>query len=125
MKRDWDLLRRILLTCEAATPGARIGPDAFEGVDRPTLFQHVKLLDEGGYVDARLMRYLDNTTGGGDFVILGLSWEGHDLLAKMASDTWWAKIKAFAADKGLALTFDVVKALAAPAAKSLLGLEEQ
>ena len=47
-----------------------------------------------------------------------------DLLAKMKSDAWWSKVKKTAADKGLTLTFDVIKTLALPAAKGLLGLDQ-
>ena len=122
MKRDWDLIRQILLACEAADPGQHLSNDAFPDVDGATLFQHVSILSSAGYLDARLMRYMETTDGGGTFIILGMTWDGHDLAAKMASDTWWRKIKKAAADKGIGLTFDVIKALAVPAAKEILGL---
>ena len=121
MKRDWDLIRQILLTCEAAPPSKKLNPGDFGDIDKAALFEHVRLLTDAGYIDARLMPF-HTGQGGGEFVITNLVWDGHDLLAKMKSDTWWAKIKKVSADKGLSLTFDVIKALATPAAKSLLGL---
>ena len=123
MKRDWDLIRQILLTCEAAPPSHRIGSQAFPGLDKATVFEHVRILADEGYVQAKLMPF-STGVGGGEFMISHMAWDGHDLLAKMKSDTWWAKIKTVAAEKGLSLTFDVVKSLALPAAKSLLGLED-
>ena len=87
------------------------------------MFEHVRILADEGYVQAKLMPF-STGDGGGEFMISYMAWDGHDLLAKMKSDTWWAKIKTVAAEKGLSLTFDVVKSLALPAAKALLGLED-
>jgi hypothetical protein len=121
MKRDWDLVRRILLTVEEAAPGAHVMSHQFPDLDNPTLFEHVKVLKNAGYLEAQLLP-LKTGHGGDDFVILGLPWDGHDLLAKMRSDTWWAKIKATAKEKGIEFTFDVVKTLAGPAAAAVLGI---
>lgn len=121
MKRDWDLIRHILLTCEEAPPSKRLNPQDFGTTDKAVLFEHVRMLADAGYLDARLMAFHTGQSGG-EFVILNLLWDGHDLLAKMKSDAWWSKIKKVAADKGLSLTLDVIKAVATPAAKSLLGL---
>ena len=122
MKRDWDLIRQILLACEATPPGQRLNQAAFPGLDKATVFEHVRMLTEAGYIKASLLP-LHTGEGGGEFVILHLVWDGYDLLAKMKSDTWWAKIKQVAAEKGLSLTFDVIKTLALPAAKGLLGMD--
>lgn len=122
MQRDWDVIRKILLTCEAAPAGQPVQENAFPGVDRAILFEHVKMLNDIGYIDARLMHIIGPEVGG--FVIMGLRWDGHDLLAKMRSKMWWERLKAIAAEKGLDLTWDVIKALALPAAKSVLGMPE-
>lgn len=55
MKRDWDVTREILLRCEAAPPGPRIGPDAFPALDEAVVFEHVRILTEAGYLEARLL----------------------------------------------------------------------
>lgn len=123
MKRDWDLIRQILLTCEDAPSGQHIGPNAFPALDKAVVFEHVRILADAGYLEARLLPFSTGASGG-EFVILRLAWDGYDLLAKMKSDTWWNKIKQVAADKGLPLTFDVIKALAMPVAKGLLGLDD-
>lgn len=124
MKRDWDLIRHILLSCEAAPPSKKLNPGDFGDVDQALLFEQVRLLTEAGYLNTKLQP-LHTGQGGGTFLILNMAWDGHDLLAKMKSDTWWAKIKKTAADKGMSLTFDVIKALALPAAKGLLGVGDE
>lgn len=123
MKRDWDVIRKILLTCEAAPSGQRITSRAFPDLDKAVVFEHVRILTDAGYLEADL-KPSSTGAGGGEFMILYMAWDGHDLLAKMKSDTWWAKIKKVAADKGLTLTFDVIKTLALPAAKELFGLDD-
>lgn len=122
MHRDWDLIRRILLATEAALPGDRLGENHFQGENSAVLFEHVRLLKEAGYLEAAVSPSKSGK-GGGMFLIDRLGWDGHDLLAKMKSDAWWSKIKKAAADKGVSLTFDLVKTLALPAAKSVLGID--
>jgi hypothetical protein len=41
MKRDWDLVRRILLTVEDAALGAHLMSYQFTDPDIPTLVEHV------------------------------------------------------------------------------------
>jgi len=121
MHRDWDLVRRILLAADEARPGERLAERHFPGEVPANLFEHVRMLKEAGYIEAAVSPSRSGA-GGGMFLIDRLVWDGHDLLAKMRSDTWWAKIKAAAAEKGLPLTFELVKELALPSAKQMLGL---
>lgn len=123
MQRDWDLIRKILLATDAALPGERLGERHFPGENGAVLFEHVRLLKEAGYLEAALSPSKSGK-GGGMFLIDRLAWDGHDLIAKMKSEAWWSKVKKTAADKGLTLTFDVIKALALPAAKGLLGMDQ-
>ena len=123
MHRDWDLIRKILLATDAALPGERLGERHFPGENTAILFEHVRILKESGYLEAAVSASKSGR-GGGMFLIDRLTWDGHYLLAKMKSDAWWSKVKKTAADKGLTLTFDVIKTLALPAAKGLLGLDQ-
>ena len=42
-----------------------------------------------------------------------MMWSGHELLDAIRSDTVWNKTKQAIASKGLSMTFDVVKSVAA------------
>lgn len=123
MKRDWDLIRRILLAAEAAPAGQRLNAAAFPGEDPATLFEHVRLLVDRGFLDAALSPSRSGA-GGGVFVIHRLIWNGHDLLDQMKSETWWAKVKAMMAERGVSMSFELLAELAVPAAKRLLNLED-
>jgi len=79
------------------------------------------LLEEGRFIEGRIHK---SHTGDGRIAhaqALRLTWEGHELLDKIRSETMWNKIKTLAKEKGLELTFDTVKALAAVALTSILG----
>lgn len=115
MRRDWDLIRDILVTCEDAAPGHLLQSGDFAEPDKARLVEHVMLLDQANFLQAtRLL-------GSEEFVIQDFNWSGHDLLAQMRSDTWWAKTKKLAADKGVELTFAVIKELAPIALRSMIG----
>lgn len=120
MQRDWDLIRRILLTIEAAPAAAKLTPDGFEEPNKTVLFEHVKLLSQASLIDARLLA--DSTgAGGGMFLIHGLTWEGHDLLAKIKAEGAWEKIKNLAKEKGIELSVEAIKATAKIVLSNMLG----
>jgi len=51
-----------------------------------------------------------------------LTWHGHELLDTIRHNGVWNKVKAKAGEKGLDLTFEVVKSLRAWAPKTTLGI---
>jgi Hypothetical protein (DUF2513) len=112
MKRDWDVIREVLLEVEQIPHEARttFGYQISAGqtaVERSRA-EHAFLLQEAGYVSALHCSNLDAGN-----VMLGpeLSWAGHDLLDTLRSKPVWERIKTTAKEKGVELTFDAVKAL--------------
>jgi hypothetical protein len=143
MKRDWDLIREQLLAIEEgkdfkATVLAEVPERAPEWRDNQTeadhnaamedyhkrserVFGHLQLLIESGYVDGiKVQQGLSNEYM---FSLWSprLTMAGHDLLDTMRSKRMWETIKSTAKSKGLDLTFDTIKAIAAAAVKGLLG----
>ena len=118
MKRDLDLIRRILFAVEA-----RQETEAPFSVDVPgysveQIGYHVQLLSSAG-----LLRAMDFSGNGPmDWQAQSLTWAGHDWLDATRSDTVWHKVKATAKDKGVTLTFELVKQLAVTLTASALGL---
>lgn len=110
MKRNWDVIRDVLIEVESLDGSKhedrRYGPIA--RCDDPDHAMHAVLLWSAGFikgVDA-------STIDGGDSVIaLGLTWEGHELLETIRSKAVWERIKAVAKDKGIELTFQAVKTI--------------
>lgn len=111
MKRDWDVVRDVLIEVEGLTADERntfiygIGP---ENADMDAAkSEHAFLLWKANFVSA-----IDASTLGGKAILSPeLTWQGHDLLETMRSKAVWERIKTTAKDKGIELTFDAVKAL--------------
>lgn len=109
MKRDWDLIRQVLLEIEQLDPAKHehleYGPASSS--QEPIKASQAVLLWKAGFVTG-----IDAGSSDGDAIIAqDLSWAGHELLDSMRSKAVWERIKTIAEAKGLELTFDSVKAL--------------
>lgn len=104
MKRDMDLVRKILLR-SAEKPDGRPSRDvAFEGYSEEMVAYHIHLLCEAGLLDGITPR----PTNSGRFrtcLIGNLTWRGNEFVDAAAKETTWEKAKALVASKGLDMTF--------------------
>lgn len=121
MRRDMDLVRRILLKAEESTEEqGRAGWLKLDGYDQMTVARHVQLLKEAGLAEAHVL------TGDGvapqAALVFRLTWEGHDFLDAVRNDTVWAKTKQLLKEKGGSGSFEIIKAIAISYAKAQLGL---
>lgn len=119
MKRDWDLIREVLLEVEAIDPSKfedrRYGPlrqseNAFKDEQAYSLWQ-------AGFIQGVEASSIDQ----GDSVIAQrLTWQGHELLDTLRSKPVWEKVKTTAKEKGVELTFSAVVALGKAVIESML-----
>ena len=118
MKRDWELVRTILLTVEEADPTSLTDEDDFKdaGVDKATLVEHVKIMESAGLLEAGYVM-------GGGFHVRRLTWEGHEFLEAIRAEGAMQQVREKAKVTGGALTFEMVKALGTAWLKSQMGLE--
>lgn len=106
MKRDWDVIREVLIEIEALSEQERNTFDYCIG-DDPAKGDHALLLWKAGFIEA-----IDvGTTAGPAILSPELTWQGHDLLDTLRSKAVWERIKTTAKEKGIELTFDAVKAI--------------
>jgi len=120
MKRDWDVMRLILVTMEENPASSfQLYPRDFSPVDAETVAYHLRLLKKAGCIEGH-DRDMPGVEAGQAFIAMALTMEGHDLADTLKSKTVWARIKETARLKGIELTFDAVKVLANHAIKSLL-----
>ena len=108
MKRDWDLVRKTLLAVEALGD-ARGVVESIDGVDSENLSHHLRLLIEAGLMHGDCSQGLDGPLR---CYATSLTWDGHEFLDKIRADTMWNKVKTIGREKGLTLSFDVIKAAA-------------
>lgn len=105
MKRDWDLIRQILFAVEAAQADERISDNDIDGCTPENFHHNAILLTEAGFVHAMILQNLETT------LIESLTWEGHEFLDSIRSDSTWDKIKNTAKEKSIELSFASIKAI--------------
>lgn len=119
MKRDWNLIRQILLKLEEKpdTSGT-IHPNQLTGYDEETVSEHMRLLSEARLIEVTGVRHNRNVP---TFCMArALTWQGHEFLDAVRNDSVWYRIGSLAKEKGIELTLDSIKQLAAYALSALL-----
>ena len=121
MKRDIDLIRKLLLYLEEKPDDKVIEELEIEGFSNKEVQYHFILMDQAGFV--RCERSVSSTS---DRVIcvypFSLTWQGHEFLEASRNDTFWNKAKELIKSKSGALPIDVLKALLISMAKESVGL---
>lgn len=118
MKRDLDLVRRIL--CEVADSCGPLPASAFAGPSCPIdlVEYHFRLMKGAGLME--IEEFSDFT--GTEYRAIELTWEGQDFLAAVKPDRIWDKVKMKIAKLAGDAPFSVVRELAVSiAATALLG----
>ena len=113
MKRDMDLIRKFLLEIEEKCDGSgRVVNPPVEGYSSESVLYHQKLLYQAGYLDATPLGY--------GYVIRKLSWEGHDFLDSIRSESIWDGVKKHLAKVGGSTAIETIKRLAIKLAENEL-----
>ncbi|TVQ90226.1 MAG: DUF2513 domain-containing protein [Bacteroidetes bacterium] len=118
MKRDIDLVRKILLEIEKKEdPTGWLIPE-IEGYSEDEIIYHIKVLAEADFLDAKNL----GGKGGFEWAAINLTWEGHEFLDAARNDTIWKKAKDIITGKMGTASFDVLKRLLIKTAATQLGL---
>lgn len=107
MKRDFDLIRKILLAIEEQYVDVALYNIKIDDYDKKVVAYHCDLLYDAGLISNYKAQYANGTIH--LFGVGSLTWEGHEFLDKIKSDTIWNKTKETVIHKGLPWAFDVVK----------------
>ena len=104
MKRDMDLVRKILLDVEESDEW-RHSAVAIEGLDDEMVSYHVKLLHQAGLIEA-----VDKTSLGTlCWHPTTLTWDGHEFLDAARDESRWGTAKNTLLSKVGVLSFDLLK----------------
>jgi hypothetical protein len=116
MKRDMDLIRLILLNLEDE------GDIDLTQYSDTQLNYHYRLLIQANLAEGNITLYA-GSDGGPDISadVWLLTWEGHDFLDAIRSETIWRKVKERISPIG-SVAFSVVKNLATAVALKELGI---
>ncbi|MBR0574171.1 MULTISPECIES: DUF2513 domain-containing protein [Pasteurellaceae] len=116
MKRDWELVRKILIKLEEKVDDSDLDSDCFKKYPSDVVAYHYKLLSQAG-----LIEIIDNSTvSEEDFSAKQLTWQGHEFLNQIRHDTAWNKIKATLKNKGIDISFEAIKVVSKTFITSLL-----
>lgn len=119
MKRDMELVRRILLALEAHASGSAPTPFTIKGYDQDVIGHHVYLMAQGDLLTAAEV----TAFGDAPIAIPGtITWKGHEFLDATRSETVWRQVRTVLKDKGVSLPFALVQELAIQVLKKLAGL---
>ena len=119
MERNWDTIREILLKLEKMEPGKGcIRLSDFPSEKDYEYSYHVELLMEADLIYGEMSKTLG--THASDFLAMRLTWEGHEFLDAVRSETVWNKAKDSFVKGGVSMTFDLVKSVATDIAAALL-----
>ncbi len=112
MQRDMELIRKILFTIEEKYVDTWLHSSEIpiEGYDMKTVAYHCAILRDAGL----LSDYKGEYSGNGlyFFGVGRLTWDGHELLDKIKSDTVWNKTKDTISKKGIPFVLEAVKEIA-------------
>lgn len=120
MTRENDLVRQILLQVEASRTDGPMHRREFDvDADAETLNEHLRMLAGAGFLELRVIEEAAMPT---TIEVLRLTWDGHEFLDTIRSDTVWEKTLQKVADTTGSTSLKVLQSLATAIAKSELGL---
>ncbi len=102
MKRDMDLFRALLLRVEEQPYGEGLGPIEVSGYTKEQVYYHALLAQDAGLIDASFML-------GYEFVVLRLTYAGHEFLDAARQDKLWRKAKETILSNAGTLTVEALK----------------
>ncbi|WP_419419624.1 DUF2513 domain-containing protein [Legionella sp. D16C41] len=118
MKRNWDIIRLILLKVEELEPSALLNLDVFPTVAHNEISYHLEILKEAGILEGKIHK----TPGGSPhgFHLIRLTWLGHDLLESIRLESRWIEIKKQLYDKQVGLNLESIMFIAQKLTKKSL-----
>ncbi len=123
MKRDLDLVRKLLIYFYEKPGPEHVQVPEIDGFDELTIRYHLVLLYQAGMLACEPTR---SSTSERVISVLAfdLTWEGHEFLEKIRSETIWDEIRTDCQSRGLLTTsVEFIKKLADAKLKRLLNLE--
>ena len=106
MKRDWNLIRQILLKLEEEPDELGIFmPSHFPDYDEGVVGEHIKLVCESPFVNVSIRKDDPNN------VDISITFEGYEFLENVCSDLVWEIICKTAHEKNIPLTTDSIRQL--------------
>lgn len=108
MKRDMDLVRKIMLAVEASERPLDSSLIRIAGYTGDTITEHMRLLNEAGLIEGISAYSVEHRL---KWIELRLTWNGHDFLDAARNESIWTETVTEVRRKSGAVPFEVLKRL--------------
>lgn len=119
MKRDMDLIRKILLEAEQDNSDHGLSDFLIPGFTQEQIGYHVYLLKNAGLVEGYI-GFDNGSVNVGSYDINRMTFAGHDFLDAIRDDVVWTKRKEKVIEFGVGAFLELVKTLGVAAALARL-----
>lgn len=102
MKRDMELVRKILLLVENGNPDEKI-----DNYSDDEIKYHRALVEKAGLAEGKILE--GPTEIPRDARLKNLTWVGHDFIDAIKSESDWEKVKAFLQKTGKQINIETIK----------------
>jgi len=113
MKRDWEVIRDILVKIENEDDICA----SLSEYDEEKYQYHIKLLIESELIQGSIKKMV---SGEVSCKVDRLTWKGHDFLDDIRSNSIWSKTKNILKEKGLGMSFEIIKKTAIKFAEEMI-----
>jgi Hypothetical protein (DUF2513) len=110
MKRDMDLIRKIMLAIEKHPSAYAPDKIVVDGYAEEQVGFHIYLMLQSGLIEG-----IDTTSSestGPEAIATCLTPSGYDFIDAIRNDTIWSKVKAYIKEKGVSATVEIVQHVA-------------
>lgn len=107
MKRDLDLIRRILKDVEGMPAGKPLGNITYPGYSKEIIHEHIDLLDQAKFIEVATFK-AGTAKNIIKYQINRLTWLGHEFLDAAKDDSIWNKAKEKFLKPTVSFSFDLL-----------------
>lgn len=122
MKRDMDLVRKILFDLGDSEFYSNMGYPRIEGYSEDQIKHHVFIMKDAGLLIFTEGKKVEGFFSKTEDLDLRLTWEGHEFLEKVRDEKLWKSIVKTTKKKTGGLSFDILKAILIATLKKAVGL---
>jgi Hypothetical protein (DUF2513) len=120
MKRDMELVRKILLEIENHESGYAPMNIAIAGYTEEQIRYHAFIMMEAGLIEG--IKRTDLSSPSPQAIPRSLTWQCHEFIDTARNDTLWSKAMNIVQDKGGSISISVLSQLLASLMKNQIGL---
>lgn len=122
MKRDLDLIRKLLIHLDEKPDDNMVHGLEIENYSKSEVMYYFILMDQAGLI--RCEREVSSSTSNRILKVypFSLTWEGHEFLEASRNESRWNEAKKILKEKSGILSFDLLKAILLALAKKSIGL---